>query len=99
MVSRKGFCQAVEDMLASLPRSAGRVYRGNEDCGLVKSATLTARCARLGWDIHENTIAKIEAQIRCVTDQESVLLARALGVSLLDVFPKAMLPQKRSSRS
>jgi len=60
-------------------------------------AMLTARCARLGWDIHESTIAKIEAQIRCVTDQESVLLARALGVSLLDVFPKAMLPQKRSS--
>ena len=99
MVSRKGFCQAVDDMPASLLRSARGVYRGNEVCGIVKSAMLTARCARLGWDIHESTIAKIEAQIRCVTDRESLLLARALGVSLLDVFPKAMLPQKRSSRS
>jgi hypothetical protein len=60
-------------------------------------AMLTARCARLGWDIHESTIAKIEAQIRCVTDRESLLLARALGVSLQDVFPKALLPQKRTS--
>ncbi len=36
MVSRKGFCQAVDDMLASLPRSARGVYRGNEDCVIVK---------------------------------------------------------------
>jgi transcriptional regulator with XRE-family HTH domain len=48
---------------------------------------LAARCSRAGWDISENTIAKIEARIRCVTDTEIVRLARALGVQLEDVFP------------
>ena len=40
---------------------------------------LTARCSRVGWDVAENTIAKVEAQIRCVSDREIVCLARALG--------------------
>ena len=50
-------------------------------------AMLAARCARLGWDISENTVTKIEKQFRCVTDEESVCLARALGVRLEEVFP------------
>ena len=41
-------------------------------------AMLTARCSQAGWDVSENTIAKIEAQIRCVTDREVVFLAKAL---------------------
>lgn len=50
-------------------------------------AMLTARCSRVGWDVSENTIAKIEAQIRCVTDTEVVMLAKALGVSVQNLFP------------
>ncbi len=53
-------------------------------------AMLTARCSRAGWDISENTIAKIEAQIRCVTDEEIVFLAKALRVKLQDVFPDSL---------
>ena len=49
-------------------------------------AMLTARCNRAGWDVGENTIAKIEAQIRCVTDKEMVFLAKALGVKIQDLF-------------
>ena len=49
-------------------------------------AMLTARCNRAGWDIGENTIAKIEAQIRCVTDREIVHLAKAIGVKVQDLF-------------
>jgi hypothetical protein len=49
-------------------------------------AMLTARCNRAGWDIGENTIAKIEAQIRCVTDKEIVYLAKAIGVKIQDFF-------------
>lgn len=63
-------------------------------------AMLTARCSRIGWDLSENTIAKIEAQIRCVTDAEAVLLARALGVGLLDIFPsEARSLKKRQAGS
>ena len=50
-------------------------------------AMMTARCSRAGWDVSENTIAKIEAQIRCVTDREIVLLARALRVPVQNLFP------------
>ena len=50
-------------------------------------AMLTARCCRVGWDIGENTIAKIEAQIRCVTDTEIVFLAKALRVPVREIFP------------
>jgi transcriptional regulator with XRE-family HTH domain len=47
---------------------------------------LAARCHRAGWDIGENTISKIEAQIRCVTDIEIIFLAKALGVNIQDFF-------------
>ncbi len=52
-------------------------------------AMLTARCSRAGWDISENTIAKIEAQIRCVTDEETVFLAKALRVNCKMYSPTA----------
>ena len=55
-------------------------------------AVLTARCNRVGWDVGENSIAKIEAQIRCVTDKEIVFLAKALGVKIQDFFPESNWP-------
>ena len=48
---------------------------------------LSARCTRAGWDIGENTISKIEAQLRCVTDSEITFLALALQVKEQDLFP------------
>lgn len=50
-------------------------------------AILSARCTRVGWDIGENTISKIEAQVRCVTDSEITFLAQALRVKEQDLFP------------
>lgn len=47
---------------------------------------LAARCQRAGWDISVNTISKIEAQIRCITDTEIILIATALGVRIQDLF-------------
>ena len=49
---------------------------------------LAGRCQRAGWDISRGTLAKIEAGIRCVSDQEALLLAQALGVSVSDLFPR-----------
>ena len=56
--------------------------------GLSQDA-LSARCARLGWEVSENGIAKIETQVRCVTDIEMIALARALRVKLIDLIPAA----------
>jgi len=47
---------------------------------------LAARCGALGWDATENTVTKIETQLRCVTDRELVLIARALRTKLRHLF-------------
>ncbi len=48
---------------------------------------LAARCARFGWDLSRATLSKVEAQIRCVTDSELLVIARALGVLLEKLYP------------
>ena len=50
---------------------------------------LAARLGRMGWDISRGTLAKLEACVRCVSDGELLLLARALGVKTDDLFPRA----------
>ena len=41
---------------------------------------LTARCNIIGFNISRGTLAKIESQVRRVTDMETTLLAKALKV-------------------
>lgn len=43
---------------------------------------LAARCCVAGFDISRGTLAKIEAQMRCVSDKELLMLAKALGVAV-----------------
>jgi transcriptional regulator with XRE-family HTH domain len=47
---------------------------------------LAARCNILDWDIRRGTLAKIESQLRRVTDQEAVILARALRVEIEQIY-------------
>lgn len=54
----------------------------------ISQEQLSARCQRIGLDISRVTLAKIEAGIRCVSDQEALLLAQALGVGVSELFPK-----------
>ncbi|MGB7769917.1 MAG: helix-turn-helix transcriptional regulator [Verrucomicrobiia bacterium] len=49
-----------------------------------------ARCSVLGLELSRGTLSKIEAQLRCVTDAELVILARALKVE-----PTALLPSPK----
>ncbi len=46
----------------------------------------TARCNIVGLNISRSTLAKIESQVRRVTDEEVVLLAKALRVSVEALF-------------
>jgi transcriptional regulator with XRE-family HTH domain len=48
---------------------------------------LAARLARQGWDISRETLAKIETGVRCVTDRELVMLAKALKIGIEGLFP------------
>jgi transcriptional regulator with XRE-family HTH domain len=50
---------------------------------------LAAKCQRLGWDVGRDILARIEGRIRLVTDSELLFLARALDVSLEELFAPA----------
>jgi transcriptional regulator with XRE-family HTH domain len=49
---------------------------------------LVAKCNVAGWNISRETLAKIEAQIRWVSDIELLIIAEILGVKLPELFPK-----------
>jgi transcriptional regulator with XRE-family HTH domain len=48
---------------------------------------LAARCSRYGWNASRETIAKIEAQFRWVSDFELLCLAQALRVDVASLLP------------
>jgi len=47
---------------------------------------LAAKCQRAGYDISRATLSKIEAQLRCVNDEEVLILAKILKVSVGDLL-------------
>jgi transcriptional regulator with XRE-family HTH domain len=53
----------------------------------LKQSDLAARCGVLGWDLSRGTLSKIEAQLRCVTDGELEILAKALRVEIAMLYP------------
>jgi hypothetical protein len=53
----------------------------------IKQEDLAARCGVLGWDLSRGTLSKIEAQLRCVTDAELEILAKALRVEIAALYP------------
>lgn len=48
---------------------------------------LAARCRRWGWDLSRETLAKIETQLRWVSDFELLCLAKALKTEPHELFP------------
>jgi transcriptional regulator with XRE-family HTH domain len=47
---------------------------------------LAARCNIVGLNISRSTLAKIESQVRRVTDSEVALLAKALKADVSDLY-------------
>lgn len=47
---------------------------------------LVARCNLLNWGISRSTLAKIESQVRRVTDEEVALLAQVLKVDINELY-------------
>lgn len=50
---------------------------------------LAGRLQRAGWDLSRVSLAKIESQLRWVTDCELFMLAQALGTRMEELFPSA----------
>jgi len=51
---------------------------------------LAARCNVLEWNISRGTLAKIESQVRRITDFEVALLAKALKVDIGVLFEEVV---------
>jgi transcriptional regulator with XRE-family HTH domain len=47
---------------------------------------LAGQLQQAGWQIMRGTLAKIEAQVRCVSDAELIALSRALRVPVERLF-------------
>lgn len=62
-----------------------KVRQIRESQGMTQE-TLAARCNVLNWTISRGTLAKIESQVRRVTDEEVALLARALNVDIEQLY-------------
>lgn len=59
---------------------------------------LSAECQLFGWDVSRGTISQIEASIRCVADDEVLLLSQVLGVPVARLFPEPS-PRRRPRSS
>ena len=64
----------------------GQIRRLRYQQGLTQEL-FAARCSVLGLELSRGTLSKIEAQLRCVTDSELVVLARALKVDVNALLP------------
>jgi len=51
---------------------------------------LSARCEARGLILSRSTLAKIEIQVRCLTDTELLMLAEVLRVKVKEFFPDRM---------
>jgi transcriptional regulator with XRE-family HTH domain len=47
---------------------------------------LAAQCNLLGWNISRGTLAKVESQVRRVTDSEVALIAKVLHVDISELY-------------
>ena len=62
-----------------------QVRRIRDSKGMTQDA-LAAKCNLIGWDISRGTLAKIESQVRRITDDEVELLASALEVEINQLY-------------
>ena len=73
-----------------------QVRKRRSDLGLTQ-AELAARCQLSGFDISRGTLSQIEAQLRCVGDDEVLALARILKVTTDSLFPTEKTPGKTTA--
>ncbi len=73
-----------------------QIRKRRSELGLTQEE-LATRCQLQGFDISRGTLSQIEAQLRCVTDDELLALARVLKVTTDSLFPADRRPRKGAS--
>jgi transcriptional regulator with XRE-family HTH domain len=76
----------------------GRQISRIRDEQKISQAGLATKCQLLGWDVSREILARIETQVRCITDSEIVILTRALNVPVQMLFPKRLRTPPSLSR-
>jgi transcriptional regulator with XRE-family HTH domain len=71
-----------------------QIQKRRYEMGLTQER-LAARCQLKGFDISRGTLSQIEAQLRCVTDSELLLLSQILDVSAVSLFPPKTRRRRR----
>jgi transcriptional regulator with XRE-family HTH domain len=56
----------------------------------ISQERLSALCSLMGYEVSRSTLAKIEAQIRNVSDVEIFVLSASLGVEIRELYPPDM---------
>lgn len=64
----------------------GPTLRSLREAEGLTQAELAGRLQLAGWDISRETLAKVESQVRCVTDRELVRFAEALEVNTSELL-------------
>ena len=64
----------------------GSVVKNIRESKNMTQEQLVAHCNLIGWSISRGTLAKIESNVRCVTDKEVLLLATALKISVEQLY-------------
>ena len=83
--------------MAEMQNIVGPVIRELRDKKKMSQAQLVAKLNLMGWDLSRGTLAKIEAQIRCVADYEIPILAASAGVVPSELLMRALekFPKRR----
>ena len=69
---------------------AGPRIRQIRDQQGLSQEMLSARCEARGLVLSRSTLAKIELQLRCLTDVELLTIAEVLRIKVREFFPEQM---------
>jgi len=72
-----------------------QIRKRRDELGLTQEE-FAAQCQLSGLDISRGTLSQIEAQLRCVIDDELFALARVLKVSTDSLFPAQSKKPKKA---
>ena len=72
-----------------------QIRKRRDELGLTQEE-LAAQCQLGGLDISRGTLSQIEAQLRCVTDDELFALALVLKVTTDSLFPPEFKRRKKA---
>jgi transcriptional regulator with XRE-family HTH domain len=76
----------------------GSVIREIRERKGLTQAQLVIKLNLAGWDLSRGTLAKIESQVRCVTDYELLKLADGIGVEATVLIRLAESQQKKREK-